>query len=902
MKQLIEPLTGSLPSSATTNFLDIVPLMDTASTALGTISGFATGGNSSRGGVGLGFGSGGNTSRGTGNNSDSSGESASSGTGFGSGGNSSSGSSGIGFGSGGNPDRGTHSGSGFGSGGNPDHGAGSGQGNGEGGGDGTPDHGDDTGNPGSGNGDGSGDGDGVSDKPDAAPTPPDVLVQDPATADWVSNYTFTLDDITLNYDGLRLGDYAAGMDMTTTQVTKDGVELHPLDSAFGFHVTDFVGAVDKEIDGDYSEGWAGELAGGGISVADSRTDTFSTPARMGTWLEGIGGDFVKASTEHYSVMQAVLSDQAYPGDESGYYHLDDDLWIVDYLAGADGMPVDADGNPSSSLVEGNMNHFYLKELVEALGEAESNTAPTEMFKDFDRDGVDDVYSAYMADVEIDGVVRNVAAVDIGNDGTIDYHDDALNGFGTYGVQDVLVPNESTIIENIAVGDDYSITVKDDGKLLYRWGNAIKRPNDIRIDAKMELPDDWSQTDPETGLNKLYHVTAAELVVNHTVTNNPNDQIRPEDFENEAAIGQLPSFIAVRDPMDASGYEDASGAWVGNVLWVATGAYYTGDGDFLAAYLDPDATSGTVVEGLDGAPVGYLNVDAAGDAIGTVLRDFSLIDAAADSTLADIGAQSADLTDGYTEAWYTTMDREPFTAVLNEDGDYEIGPRWRLQPDKYGQDLPSVTIPQDPSEPLPISNGDEKYETGVDTTTVLNLLDWDGTSPLSLSAGWMSNSGEVSINGVNMTEDFDLAYYVKGDTKPVNLYDAQLVISYDEVAVSADGATTSGSIYADVLAGLGNNTFYLSGESYDDTDAQSDIVVIGYGAETAADMGSNSVYNFGLEEDAIGIVGFDLDPDNYSVHITQEIVDEDLLLSLDGTEIATLYNVTEMLEADQFYFA
>ena len=45
----------------------------------------------------------------------------------------------------------------------------------------------------------------------------------------------------------------------------------------------------------------------GLVVSDSPTDTFKTPAVLGTWLAGLGGNTVKASTEHYSVMQAILS-------------------------------------------------------------------------------------------------------------------------------------------------------------------------------------------------------------------------------------------------------------------------------------------------------------------------------------------------------------------------------------------------------------------------------------------------------------------------------------------------------------------------------------------------------------------------------------------------------------------
>lgn len=754
-------------------------------------------------------------------------------------------------------------------------------------------------------GDGSGDGNqgGGSDHA-SAPTPPDVLVQDRETATYVSEkYVFSTADLTGDYDGNN-----ANISDTITKTTKDGTVMYAVDSAFGFHVTDFIGATEKELgDLEYGEGWAGDLISAtgdqaGMVVSNARTDVFKAPAGLGTWLQGIGGSTVKASSEHYSIMQDILSDQSYPGDTSGYYQLDDDLRMIDYRVGADGMPVDATGAASDSLVADVMHDFYIQELVDALGDAATGDAFTLQYKDFDRDGVADAYYAYYDDVLIDGVVRNVAVVDIvdteGTDIGIDYYDGNLNGFGTFGIQDILKPNESSIIEDIAYSDDYSVTLKDDGKLLYRWGNAIKRPNDIRIDAKIDLPEeDWQEVyeegDPAAGLLKLWHVTAAELVVNHTVTNNPNDQIRPEDFENEAAIGQLPDYVVVRDPADTS-----------NTLWVSPHNMFTGDGTFLPSYfklteegeIDLDA-GGTPVFDAYGMLIGYQNEDELGNAIGTVFRDFSRIDAVEGSTLDLIGAMSEDLKDGFTKEWYTTMDREPFQAVLNEDGEYEIGPRWRLQPDKYGQDLPSVTIPQDPSEAPPVQNGEEKYEVGADTTTVLNLLDWDGTSPLALSAGWKTGSGDASENGLNMTDDFDIAFYVKGDMKPVSLYDAELVMTYEEVDVHAAFDTIYGTDNADVLAGMGNNTFY-AGEFGD----VSDIIVLSYGADITDDAWDNTVHDFAVGEDALGLIGFDLDPDNYNIHLTQEVSGSDLLVSYDDTQIATLLGVTEHLEVDDFYFA
>ncbi len=294
------------------------------------------------------------------------------------------------------------------------------------------------------------------------------------TPDFTSTHIFSTADITVTFGGETVGTIADPLTVFNTSAapedTKnaDGTILYPIDSEFGFYVDDFSGATDKVLDGDYAEGWAGDLVGAGgeqlgIIVSDAPTDTFKTPAVLGTWLAGIGGNTVKASTEHYSVMQNVLSDAQYPGDPDADYALDDNLILLSQ-------------NPD-------WNEMYVADLL--------------------------------ADPETYGVVDK-------------------NGDGILDIRDLLNPNESTIEYDIAYSTDYSVTMKDDGKLLYRWGNTIKRPNDIRLEAEMDLPDEWtSQEDTSTlSLTKLYQITQAELVLHHTITNNPNDQVRPEDFENE----------------------------------------------------------------------------------------------------------------------------------------------------------------------------------------------------------------------------------------------------------------------------------------------------------------------------------------------------------------------------------
>eukprot|EP00558_Chaetoceros_sp_UNC1202_P001791 CAMPEP_0197258202 /NCGR_PEP_ID=MMETSP1429-20130617/81321_1 /TAXON_ID=49237 /ORGANISM="Chaetoceros sp., Strain UNC1202" /LENGTH=476 /DNA_ID=CAMNT_0042722249 /DNA_START=27 /DNA_END=1454 /DNA_ORIENTATION=- len=470
---------------------------------------------------------------------------------------------------------------------------------------------------------------------------PDVVQN--TSPDYTVTHTFSTSDIVGTFDGTSVSENPSIIDWSADpEITKGGTELFPIDSEFGYHVTDFVGAEEKEIDGIYTEGWAGDLSGEGgehigLVVSDAPTETFKTTAVLGTWLSGLGGNTVKASTEHYSVMQEVLSDQKFPEDPDALYPLDDDLRLVDFEGG----------------VAGPLNDFYVYEMTEALEEAfehkELGTPTTGLSMDFDRDGVAETYQT--GTVLIDGF--EVAAVDIGEDGTWDIIDQGLNGYGgDAGLVDLMAPNESSVTQDIAYGDDYSVTVKDDGKLLYRWGNTIKKPNDIRIEVEIPLPDDWSKVDPATGLRPLYQITAAELATSHTITNNPNDQIRPENFENEAAIGVLPSFT-----VDAVS---------GNL--VSTDDYYAGDGSFYPA--------------------------------GTILLDTAIPGEAAGSLLVDIGAASSDLLEGYTNAYYTTLDREPFTAIPDGAGGYTMGPRWRLQPDKYGQDLPSVVIPNDPSQSPP----------------------------------------------------------------------------------------------------------------------------------------------------------------------------------------------------------
>lgn len=684
-------------------------------------------------------------------------------------------------------------------------------------------------------------------------------------------HTFSINDLTATFTGIQFPDDPSILDtagaVVAPYIDHDGNLLYGIDSEFGFYVTDFVGAEEKVLDGDYGEGFAGNIYDTdgtllGLALRDAETDLFLSGAPLGTWSLGLGGTTVKASTEHYVTMSSVLSDQLFPGDPDAIGPLDNDLKMRDL------RPTGVGG----SFELGVLHNLYVKELVSALQSAIDDPDPaldaTLSDIDFDRDGTNDAYritkTAVDFDEDGDGTVETilVGAVDLGADGTVDVVDSQLNGYGgDADITDLLEPNESSVTYNIAYGQDYSVTLKDDGKLLYRWGEAVKRPNDIRMEVNLALPEEWiADTDGNGIADSLengtggFEVTRAELIITHDITNNPNDQVRPEDYENEAAIGRQPSYYVVVDPDDAS-----------NTLWVSPVDSYDGTGEALPSYFilnaqgEIDMTAGgTAVYNPDGALVGYRNKDASGAPVGTVLRDMAL---AVLSGAANLDFTTEDLEEGFTPAWYTTIDREPFewsydkyandpyanvfesfrspedAAAAGYDEEALVsGPRWRLTPNKFGQDLPGLEIPLEPNSEPPFTSNNIKYDTGDLTTTTLNLLDWEGPSPLANSTGWMTvdpnlidangdgviddgwskvngslGAGDalpnglilsaITPNGVLLEQNFfDTAIYIKGDRQDsANLFDMQLVIEYESDDIPSE---TMGAVQQ--IAGLDHN--------------------------------------------------------------------------------------------------
>jgi len=245
-----------------------------------------------------------------------------------------------------------------------------------------------------------------------------------------------------------------------------------------------------------------------------------------------------------------------------------------------------------------------------------------------------------------------------------------------------------------------------------------------------------------------------------------------------------------------------------------------------------------------------------------------------------------------------MNRAPFEPVLNEDGtEYSedgSGSRWRLQPDKYGQDLPSVVIPQDPSLTANPTHSEVKYEVGAETQTVLNLLDWEyPISPMSISAGWQDAPGSVSENGLNMTENFDVAFYIKGDIKPATIYSAELVMTYEELTLYEDGVAITGTEGSDYLVGIGNNEFTGGlGE---------DLFVLSYGTTVTESITASIINDFEVGVDTLGFIGLGVDDLNFGTLVTQGLGAGGWEISIDGSLVATLAGVTSELDMEGNFF-
>ena len=311
--------------------------------------------------------------------------------------------------------------------------------------------------------------------------------------------------------------------ITDTKLVGQPITLYPVDSEFGYQVIDFLGAAQKTRDDDYLEGFVGNVISGfptgavidgvmvnfspaitgGVAVSNAATETYKVKPPMGTWCRGLGGNSVKCETEHYSVMEHILTcHELIP-----YFFADPVTGMQEIL-----NPTGDFGLPPFDCADAGLDDIALV-----------------------------LRSGVLSEQLIDGTPC-----------------DALND--PVGCQ--MFPNDKTDTQNdVALTTDYSVQLKDDGKALYGWGTIHKRPNDVRLSVSLPLPAEW-----KTGTN--YKINSAKLVVRHHITNNPNDQLRPEDLENEAATGRKPSYRI----------EGTIGAT--DEVWKSTKSCFEGDSDLI----------------------------------------------------------------------------------------------------------------------------------------------------------------------------------------------------------------------------------------------------------------------------------------------------------------------------------
>ena len=301
-------------------------------------------------------------------------------------------------------------------------------------------------------------------------------------ADFTSKHVFSVDDITVTFGGETIGTIAdrdSVYDTSIDKVTKEGVTLHPIDSEFGFYVDDFNEAIQKELDGDYAEGWAGDLVIGGEQVGVVRvrfTDRYLQDSGGSGHLAGRASAETPSRPRPSTTRSCRMSfpTRNYPGDPDADYALDDNLILLSQNAAWDG-----------------------------------STSPT--FLPIPRPRRND-----------------------------------KNGDGVLDIRDLLNPNESTIEYDIAYSTDYSVTMKDDGKLLYRWGNTIKRPNDIRMEAELPLPDEWTRAGNPDALTKLFQITRPNWSCITRSRTTPTTRSDPRTSRTNPRSARLPTYEIIPD--------------------------------------------------------------------------------------------------------------------------------------------------------------------------------------------------------------------------------------------------------------------------------------------------------------------------------------------------------------------
>ncbi len=128
-------------------------------------------------------------------------------------------------------------------------------------------------------------------------------------------------------------------------------------------------------------------------------------------------------------------------------------------------------------------------------------------------------------------------------------------------------------------------------------------------------------------------------------------------------------------------------------------------------------------------------------------------------------------------------------------------------------------------------------------------------------------------------------------KDTTIYSTELLMDYEKIAINGLGDTISGGSFDDTLVGRGGNTFTGYGGS--------DLFVMAYGVIAgAAGIVASTVTDFTIGEDVIGLFDLGVDETNFFTRVSQAVVGGDLVVSVDGSEVATLQGVDEELGAEE----
>ena len=157
---------------------------------------------------------------------------------------------------------------------------------------------------------------------------PLLIVQGTALAYESPVHVFSIDDVMGDFEGTTFGPTGISQDPSIIcgldggvacpdgigpVLDKSGVMLYPVDSEYGFYIVDFLGAQGKARDGDYLEGFVGNIVEEGvvtgIQVSNAATEKYKVKPPLGTWCQGLAAlrsNARQSTTPRWSTCSAAM--------------------------------------------------------------------------------------------------------------------------------------------------------------------------------------------------------------------------------------------------------------------------------------------------------------------------------------------------------------------------------------------------------------------------------------------------------------------------------------------------------------------------------------------------------------------------------------------------------------------